>query len=326
MADSGVTEHDRINYDLNNWLGEFKKPKAARSKLHEDYNFPSDKLRDEYIADVSNRDEKEVLMLLEHFLIQPGLMGLDRYNLAILKMAEKTGTPDDSQYVKRLHMILSGKRVMPWEGITWVLDLLRLEPREAIAVIEAYFLTHAAYLPDGRIYGLSDAVTLIRAFYLGLPKSVEETLDLMLQLTGRDLEHLIDELYHNRGYTTELTPKQKDGGRDVIASKNEAGHQITLYIESKNSARRIGVTIARELYGVIESARIEKGLLVGTSGFTQGPGSATNFAADNSRIDLMDGVGLIKLLGETFGRKWAQDIDKLIRNSRQRDLASQTPS
>jgi hypothetical protein len=51
----------------------------------------------------------------------------------------------------------------PWEGITWILDLLPHWPAEALASIGAYQLAHAQDLPDGRHSSLGDAMAVIRA-------------------------------------------------------------------------------------------------------------------------------------------------------------------
>jgi restriction system protein len=247
------------------------------------------------------------------------LRASDYYQLAAIKALNQPPGPRESQHNKRLRRVLAGEtHVLPWEGVTWVLDLLWVEPRETITVLNAYLITHILELPDGRIHGISDSIEIIRAYYLGLPDSPEETLKLLLSLSSRDMEHLVDDLFHESGYKTELTPARKDGGRDIVARKKESGHQIRIYIEVKNWSRPVGVKEVRALNGVIESESIEKGILVGTSGFTKGEKSATEFASNVPRIDLMGGKELIELLSQTYGREWPKSIDTYIRHSKQR--------
>ncbi|WP_425432546.1 restriction endonuclease [Geodermatophilus sabuli] len=186
-------------------------------------------------------------------------------------------------------------------------------------VINAYVLAHAQQLPDGRLSGLQDAIALIRSYFLGLPSSLEETLQLLNQLDSRSFEHLVDELYRSMRYETRLTPVRKDGGRDIDATREDRGHRTSLRIECKNWSRPVGVEEVRALYGVIEDEKIEKGLIVGTRGFTsRGPTTAAAFAARNSRLELVPGERLVRMLSELFGRGWPSRVDQLIDQSKVR--------
>src|SRR5262249_39598166 len=68
----------------------------------------------------------------------------------------------DSELRRRFFINEGGKKVglegppPPWEGVTWILDLLPNNPRAAIHTLEAYFEAHGLLLPDGRINGLFD--------------------------------------------------------------------------------------------------------------------------------------------------------------------------
>src|SRR2546427_6913331 len=102
-----------------------------------------------------------------------------------------------TEFAKRL--ISPGRQ--PWEGITWVLDLLPLFPQMAIDSISAYITAHCQFLPDGRWYGLEDAMSLIRARYFDLSHPRE----ILLGLRPRDFEFLVAALYAGMGYEVAVT-------------------------------------------------------------------------------------------------------------------------
>lgn len=305
-----------VNDNLETWLEEFAKPQPLRAKDHLPH-IPSDKLRDEYVNTISARDEKEVRDLLRNLLI---ISGASQRDVIFAQLLKESGRTPETEYEKRLYAWHTGnKQVAPWEGITWVLDLLPWQPNEAIQVIDAYFYAHAQELPDVWIYALDDVTSIIRAYYLGLPTTTEEAVKMLLDLSSRDFEHLVDELYHEVGYATQLTPAQKDGGRDVIATRKDKGHTSNIRIECKNWQAKVDVEVVRALYGVIEDEKVDKGIVIGVSGFTEvGEETAAEFAARNPRLELMPGSEFVKLLSKTFGRRWTRDINKIIRHSKQR--------
>lgn len=93
---------------------------------------------------------------------------------------------------------------------------------------------------------------------------------LMRELDPRKFEELVAELLSRDGLQVELTPRQKDGGRDILAYMNtEYGRHLYL-VECKryNADHPVGVEIVRGLYGVVEYERATAGLLVTTSKFT----------------------------------------------------------
>jgi restriction system protein len=194
------------NQTLNEWLESLKKRKAGTI----DFSFPSDKVRDEYIATIERRSDAEIFDLLRRFLIPSGPLGSDK--------AEGHATRG------------------PWEGITWVLDLLPDNPRSSLATLDAYLDAHFPFMPDGRICGMFDTMEIIRTKYIEHPRSPDDAIRLLLDESPRTLEHLVERLYAEMGYTTALTPSQKDGGYDVLATKNEAGHRAK-FTSSANDGR-----------------------------------------------------------------------------------------
>jgi len=86
----------------------------------------------------------------------------------------------------------------------------------------------------------------------------------------RKFEELIAEIIRNKGFEVTLTPKTRDGGKDIIALyKNPLGHQMFI-VECKRYSEdnKIGVELVRGLYGVKVAERYNQAILVTTSTFT----------------------------------------------------------
>ncbi|MGY4478653.1 hypothetical protein [Bradyrhizobium sp. USDA 3364] len=165
------------------------------------FSFPSNRLRDDYIASLSVRTDDDVLELLHRFLIPSCSLGCDAIILAGWSFLESKGEQvGKSQFRSRLMVYVGAKKQgfeapPPWEGITWVLDLLPDNPRAAINALEAYFEAHGLLLPDGRIHGLFDAMEVIRAKYILNPRSYKDAIRLLQGESPRVFEHLVERLY-----------------------------------------------------------------------------------------------------------------------------------
>ena len=96
--------------------------------------------------------------------------------------------------------------------------------------------------------------------------------DMMHELTPREFEKMIAELYQTLGYSVELTKQTRDGGKDIyLAYKNDIGSFLYL-VECKKYAKDnpVGVGIVRGLYGVqaLESKKVTGSIIATTSYFT----------------------------------------------------------
>jgi HJR/Mrr/RecB family endonuclease len=124
--------------------------------------------------------------------------------------------------------------------------------------------------------------------------SIANDPDRLKLLSPREFEELIAELLASEQFNVRLTPASKDGGADIIAwSHTSAGKQLLL-VECRQyfEPLKIGVETVRALYGVVESERATKGIVVTTSTFTRG---ARQFErALRYRIDLRDRQQLIE--------------------------------
>ncbi|HEX6715621.1 MAG TPA: restriction endonuclease [Pyrinomonadaceae bacterium] len=308
---------------LEDWLALVFNPPPDKVFLK--VAFPSDKLKQEYIDSIDKRSEEDINRLLLRFLVRSGSLRLtDSLNLHALLVTQDSA-PEmydrmmSLQYYRRLVCSVTGDgSVQPWEGITWVLDLLPHFPKEALEVLDAYVLAHAQLLSDQRLNGLWDAAEILRAKYIGLPGTQEEAIQFLLNLQPRQFECLIERLYDSMGYDTELTPPRKDGGRDVKASKEQPGRLERLLVESKRHSGTIGVGVVRQLNGVVSDEKANKGVVVTTSRFSV---EARKFAMRNP-LELIDGQNVVLLLNEHLGPRWAQRIDRLVAESERKTAST----
>ncbi len=120
----------------------------------------------------------------------------------------------------------------------------------------------------------------------------------LYKLSAREFETLVAELFRQEGFATELTPETRDGGCDVIATKNILGVPFMLLIECKKYSIKnpVGVSLVRSLLGVQEDKKANKAVLVTTSRFTK---SAREFAKRQqhliSLVDIDDLLDIMEL-------------------------------
>jgi len=137
---------------LDAWLAAVRDPKRNIDRLVT-YQFPTDKHRSEYLKNIGERTDDDVRFLLRNLLIGSGSLGSDYFTAHHLVHRIKSQEPfRKTEFTRRLFgAALTRGRVQPWEGVTWVLDLLPESPRKALDVIDAYFDVHAGFMPDGRL-------------------------------------------------------------------------------------------------------------------------------------------------------------------------------
>ncbi len=297
---------DATSFSLEEWLEIVLVPKTRRDVDVADYEFPTDAHRNSFLDSVHLRSEQMVRSLLRLFLISGGTMGIDR---STRRWAMSMGNEDllrrmdEDEFIKRL----IEPPFLPWEGTTWVLDLLPDYPRKALAVLDAYFTAHFQYMPDGRLNGFADAEAIIRRRYLHW----ENPREVLLALPPDEFEFLIAALYEKLGYQTTVTQTSRDGGIDVEARRTETGIRELLLIQCKRYQDVVRVQPIREMQGVVASRRANKGVVVATCGFTK-PARAE--AEADVMIELIDFAALNRLLNAAFGAKWPNNISYAIRN------------
>ncbi|MFF4304617.1 restriction endonuclease [Streptomyces sp. NPDC001601] len=310
-------------YALDEWRAIMRGEKPQPSDDYIVIAFPNDEIRIAYLSQVSSWPEMEVRAILRKMLGGPShLSVLDQIHLQVLKAEGPSRSldpdaPDErhfSEYEGRAILAAAGRSSEPvWQGISWVLDLLPDSPRDALGAVSAYFMAHFQVLSDWREVGLSDAIALIRHRYITQGRTERERkIKLLRSLDPRDLEFLIADLYRVMGYTVRVTPRQKDGGKDIEA---ERGNE-KIYIECKNWEQKVDVNTVRSFGFVVMDKNVTSGVLVSVSGFTErGPETAEKLVMESSvrhRMILLDGHRTVQQLNEYLGAGWHLRADQII--------------
>lgn len=113
---------------------------------------------------------------------------------------------------------------------------------------------------------------LIWRIGLELMQKVIQDERILFQISDREFEILTGDLFHSNGFTVELTPKSKDGGKDLVVTKIDAmGLKCRYLVECKRYAphHKVGVEIVRSLHGTVDYERANGGVIVTTSTFTR---------------------------------------------------------
>jgi restriction system protein len=115
-------------------------------------------------------------------------------------------------------------------------------------------------------------------------------LETLRALSWQDFERLVGEAYRRRGYTVEeVGGPSPDGGVDLVLY---TGGRKTVVQCKRWRTSQIGVSLVRELYGVMVAVKAERAIFVTTGTFT---GEATAFALGKA-LELVDGEALAKLV------------------------------
>jgi restriction system protein len=263
-------------------------------------------MRNEFLSTITSRSLEQVEQLLRWFLFGPSTFGSDERGLVFALHRRQQGS-QLYEYDRRL----LGKRSAPaHEGVRWVVDLVRDRPQAAMKVIEAYLYTDGQFLPDGRIDGLQDALDVIRAWYIQAEHIDAE--EALRRLSPRGFEELVERLYQKLGYQTTLTPATRDGGRDIIARRDEPGHKSVVLVECKHYTGVVGVSVLRQVLGVASHERSTSAAVVTSGRFSR---TALELAEAEPRLDLIDRRNLAALLNSHMSSTWLADPTGIERGS-----------
>ncbi len=108
-------------------------------------------------------------------------------------------------------------------------------------------------------------------------------------MTWQEFEMLVGEAFRRKGYTVSETSGGADGGIDLILKKD--GEKFLVQCKQWK-AYKVGVTVIRELYGVMAAGGAAGGFVVTSGVFTQ---EAKAFA-EGRNIDLIDGSELTAII------------------------------
>lgn len=109
-------------------------------------------------------------------------------------------------------------------------------------------------------------------------------------LSWKEFEELVAEAYRRQGYAVkENTHAGPDGGIDVILEK---GGELILVQCKQWKSYKVGVSVVREMLGLMTAHRASGGIVVTCGQFTQ---EARKFAAGNG-VEMVEGTELVELI------------------------------
>lgn len=122
-------------------------------------------------------------------------------------------------------------------------------------------------------------------------------------LKPRQFEQAMAEIYTKLGYKVKITPETRDGGKDLIIIDNRGLGDLMYYVECKHykPESHVGIGFIQRLHGVVNSDRVNGGILATTSFFSK---PARDFVLENKlecQIKLQDYNNIQDLLKMAVG-------------------------
>jgi len=173
------------------------------------------------------------------------------------------------------------------------LKLRKLDPQACLKGLNASVSKNPAELAPVRPVVEFDMVD---------PRFVQEsdvlsTLDTrpnLMELSPREFESLITNLFEKMGLETRQTQASRDGGVDCVAYDARPILGGKVVIQAKRYKNTVGVSAVRDLYGTMQNEGASKGILVTTSGY----GKSSFEFAEGKPLELLSGTHLLHLLAE----------------------------
>lgn len=150
------------------------------------------------------------------------------------------------------------------------------EHPEALVAVEPYLTFNMA---DPRIVDAADIIS-------GLDSRPN-----LMDLTAKEFEHFIQNLFDRLGFDTKLFQASGDGGIDCIAYDPTPIRGGKYVIQVKQYSKTVPPTAVRDLFGVVHDQGATKGILITTSGF----GPSSHEFANGKPLQLYDGTTLLGL-------------------------------
>lgn len=191
-----------------------------------------------------------------------------------------------------------------WEGLTWIVQLIRFSPMDAIKALSLYRHAECQTMPDYRLIGIGQCIDIIEEKFI---KNLSNKEKVLLGLHPRKFESLIYTLYSAMGYHSELTDYTRDGGKDVIATKDSGHGKEILYIECKRyKTTALKPETVNALFGVImRNQEVSRGIIFTTVKV------CSQLKDLIPRITVLEINEVILLLNSYLGYDWDDRIDYL---------------
>ena len=132
----------------------------------------------------------------------------------------------------------------------------------------------------------------------------------LFSLTDKEFEHFLGDLWRERGWETNVTPRSGDDGVDVIATRDDHYPQKRL-IQAKHIGEeaKLSKSIVQQYSYLHQKEDVDEVLLVTTGGFTSG----ARHAAKVANVKLINLDALLTLVRDTAAedklRRYGSGVD-----------------
>ena len=116
----------------------------------------------------------------------------------------------------------------------------------------------------------------------------------LLDLTPKEFESFIQNLFAKMGYDTDQYRSSGDGGIDCMAYKRDPVAPMKIAVQAKLYTKTVQPTHIRDLYGTMQHEGATLGIMITTSGY----GPTSEDFANGKPLHLIDGHGLISICQE----------------------------
>lgn len=118
------------------------------------------------------------------------------------------------------------------------------------------------------------------------------------KLHWRSFEKLLDGIFKNQGYQTELGPGQNDGGVDIKLFNKDGVGEIITYVQVKRHKKKnpIKLEAVAALYGVMQADSVNQGIFVTSSRYL--PVARKFEKKVNSQLELKDSKDVLNWCNE----------------------------
>lgn len=165
---------------------------------------------------------------------------------------------------------------------------------DAVACVRRYFAADVSPHPEEL-----QPVTPVMTFNMADPRIIDpvdvisdiDKRPNLLDLTSKEFEYFVQNLFARMGLDTKVFQADGDGGVDCIAYDPTPVLGGKYVIQAKLYNKTVAPQYVRDLYGTMQHEGATKGILITTSGY--GPGSYD--FANGKPLQLIDGSGLLAL-------------------------------
>jgi hypothetical protein len=172
---------------------------------------------------------------------------------------------------------------------------------------ESYYRSRLASASDQVVSAITEAALVNRVAW---------NADSLYSCTPRETEEFVASVFRSvLDCKIELTPQTRDGGYDLIGFDSSGGPFI-VEVKRYREGRRVGVSLVRQLIGVMYVNQIEHSIVVTTSSFTRDARAAAAAVESSSglKLELRDMADIRAWLKLSFRNHF--DLERLDRQVR----------